>query len=45
MKNEEYTHGATEMETTQTTANGVVPHAGNDAAHPYTDLAEAGQLP
>lgn len=45
MKNEEYTHDAAEMETTQTTANGVVPHAGNDVANPYTDLAEAGQLP
>lgn len=45
MKNEEYTHDAAEMETTQTTANGVVPLAGNDVANPYTDLAVTEQLP
>lgn len=45
MKNEEYTHDAAEMETTQTTANGAVPLAGNDAAHPCTDLAVTEQLP
>lgn len=45
MKNEKYTHDTAEMETTQTTANGVAPLAGNDAAHPYTDLAVAEQLP
>lgn len=45
MKSEEYTHDAAEMETTQTTANGVVPLAGNDAANPYTDLAVTEQLP
>lgn len=45
MKNEEYTHDAAEMETTQTTANGIAPLAGNDATHPYTDLAVTEQLP
>lgn len=45
MKNEKYTHDTAEMETTQTTANGVAPLAGNDAAHPYTDLAVTEQLP
>lgn len=45
MKNEEYTHDAAEMETTQTTANGVVPLARNDVANPYTDLAVTEQLP
>lgn len=45
MKNEEYTHDAAEMETTQTAANGIAPLAGNDATHPYTDLAVTEQLP
>lgn len=45
MKNEEYTHDAAEIETTQTTANGVVPLARNDVANPYTDLAVTEQLP
>lgn len=45
MKNEEYAHDAAEMETTQTTANGIAPLAGNDATNPYTDLAVTEQLP
>lgn len=45
MKNEEYTHDTAEMETTQTTANGVAPLAGNDTLYPCSDLADAGQLP
>lgn len=45
MKSEEYTHDAAEIKTVQTTANGVASLAGNDAMHPCSDLAEAGQLP
>ena len=45
MKNEEYAHDAAEKETTQTTANGIAPLAGNDATNPYTDLAVTEQLP
>ena len=45
MKNEEYAHDAAKMETTQTTANGIAPLAGNDATNPYTDLAVTEQLP
>lgn len=45
VENEEYTHDTAKIETAQTTANGVAPLAGNDAANPYADLAVTEQLP